>query len=105
MAMDDAERPRILEDFIKALGATPVEYSMRNECCAGYLAVTNKEMCQRMVGEIKSNAASCGAQSLITACPLCAYTLVANGAPGTLPVKYFTELLAEALGVSEGGAE
>ena len=105
MAMDDPERPQILEDFIKALGATPVTYSMRNECCAGYLAVTNKEMCQRMVGEIKGNAASCGAQRLITACPLCAYNLVANGAPGSLPVQYFTELLAEALGVDEGGAD
>ena len=57
------------------------------------------------MGSINGNAASCGAQELITACPLCAYNLVANGAEGTLPVQYFTELLAEALGVGEGGAE
>ena len=105
MAMDDPERPKILEDFIKALGAKPVAYAMRNECCAGYLAITNKAMCQRMVGEIKGNAASCGAQELITACPLCAYNLVAHAEANTLPVYYFTELLAEALGVAEGGAD
>ena len=105
MAMDDPERPKILEDFLRALGATPVEYAMRNECCAGYLAITNKAMCERMVGEIKGNAASCGAQELITACPLCAYNLVANAGANTLPVAYFTELLAEALSVAEGGAE
>lgn len=105
MAMDDPECPNILEDFIQALGATPVKYSMRNECCAGYLAVTDKSMCQRMVGEIKSNAASMGAKKLITACPLCAYNLVANDTANGLPVQYFTELLAEALGVGEGGAE
>ena len=105
MTMDDPERPRILEDFLKALGATPVEYGMRNECCAGYLAVTQKDLCQRMVGEIKGNAAGCGAQELITACPLCAYNLVANAEANTIPVAYFTELLAEALGVAEGGAE
>ena len=105
MTMDDPERPRILEDFLKALGATPVEYGMRNECCAGYLAVTQKDLCQRMVGEIKGNAAGCGAQKLITACPLCAYNLVANAEANTIPVAYFTELLAEALGVAEGGAE
>ena len=48
-----------------------------------------------------------GAQELVTACPLCAYNLTANGAAGSLPTRYFTELLAEALGVaeSEGGAE
>ena len=108
MAMDNPERPASLEDFIKALGATPVEYSMRNECCAGYLAVTNKALCQRMVGEIKNNAQSHGAAELITACPLCAYNLVANATENKMPVYYFTELLVEALGLdaqSEGGAE
>ncbi|MGM9568917.1 MAG: disulfide reductase, partial [Phascolarctobacterium sp.] len=34
-----------------------------------------------------------------------AYNLVANAEANTLPVYYFTELLAEALGVAEGGAE
>ena len=37
---------------------------------------------------------------LITACPLCLYNLRQN-TDGTLPVRYFTELLAEALGVGE----
>ena len=39
-----------------------------------------------------------GAEEVITACPLCLYNLKENG-NGILPVKYFTELLAEALGV------
>ena len=71
------------------------------------MALEDKEQCQLLVSEIKSNAASCGAEELITACPLCAYNLTANAAAGTLPTRYFTELLAEALGidVSEGGAE
>ena len=37
---------------------------------------------------------------LITACPLCLYNLNKNG-NGKLPIHYFTELLAEALGVKE----
>ena len=37
---------------------------------------------------------------LITACPLCLYNLKKNGNQ-TLSVYYFTELLAEALGVKE----
>jgi heterodisulfide reductase subunit B len=35
---------------------------------------------------------------MITACPLCLYNLQQNGG-NALPVKYFTELLQEALGV------
>lgn len=105
MSLDDPERPELLENFIKALGAEPVVYDMRNECCAGYMAVTDKAMCQQMVGEIQGSAADAGAAELITACPLCAYNLVENAADVKLPVSYFTELLAEALGVSEGGAK
>ena len=38
-----------------------------------------------------------GAEMIITACPLCLYNLAHNG--NGMPVYYFTELLAEALGV------
>lgn len=103
MTLDDPESPTILENFIKALGAVPVSYSMRNECCGGYRALADKAYCRQMVSEIKANAASCQAQELITACPLCQYNLTANGAEDSLPARYFTELLAEALGVDEGG--
>lgn len=105
LTLDDPESPNVLEDFIKALGATPVIYSLRNECCGGYMALEDKKQCELFVGEIKNNAQSCGAEELITACPLCAYNLTANGAEGSLPTRYFTELLAEALGVAEGGAK
>ena len=47
-------------------------------------------------------AADQQAELLITACPLCLYNLTKNSASETkLPVVYFTELLAEALGVKE----
>lgn len=105
MALDDPECPRVLEDFIKALGAEPVLYDMRNECCAGYMAVTDAKLCREMVGGIVADAKAQGAEQLVTACPLCAYNLVANAGGDKLPVTYFTELLAEALGVAEGGAD
>jgi heterodisulfide reductase subunit B len=42
-----------------------------------------------------------GADALITACPLCMYNLDANATENKLPVYYFTQLLARALGVEE----
>ena len=47
---------------------------------------------------ILASAKEKGAEEVITACPLCLYNLKVNG-KGILPVTYFTELLAEALGV------
>ena len=100
MGFDDPENPRILEDFIRAIGAEPVIYARRNECCGGYCTLENRAYAEKQVDKIMENAKSAGAQELITACPLGMYNLKENASDG-LPVYYFTELLAEALGVKE----
>ena len=107
MQFDDPENPTILEDFLRAIGAEPVVYAMRNECCGGYATLENQPYAAKQAGKVLENAANCGAEELITACPLCLYNLRHNGGGklpdgGRLPVRYFTELLAEALGVKEG---
>lgn len=99
MAFDDPENPKLLEDFIRALGAEPVVYPYRNECCGGYISLKEPQMAENMCSNIHDSAAGFGAECLITACPLCRYNL--NKAENNLPVYYFTELLAEALGVKE----
>lgn len=99
MQFDNPENPKIIEDFINAIGATPVIYPYRNECCGGYIAVNDKGLAQEKCNTIIASAAEKGAEALITACPLCMYNLDANSTIKKLPVYYFTELLAEALGV------
>lgn len=101
MAFDDPEDPSIIEDFIRAIGATPVKYSQRNECCGGYIALDNKSAATNRVDTILASAKAAGADTVITACPLCMYNLNENATSHDLPVLYFTELLAEALGVKE----
>ena len=98
MQMDDPENPTILEDFIRAIGAEPVYYGMRNECCGGYITVEDKAQAKKRVNAITDNARNSGAEMLITACPLCHYNLQKN-ADEPIQTVYFTELLAEALGV------
>jgi len=100
MEFDNPENPTIIEDFIRAIGADPVIYARRNECCGGYCTLENKSYAQKQVDKIMENAKAQGAQMLITACPLCMYNLKENSTDG-LEVKYFTELLAHALGVKE----
>ena len=110
MAFDDPENPTIIEDFIRALGAEPVVYPYRNECCGGYVSLKDKPLAGTMVDRVMESAADHGAEELITACPLCLYNLRTSGSAKKLPVTYLTELLAEALGLipeknAEGGAE
>ena len=100
MAMDNPENPKIMEDFIKAIGATPVVYPYRNECCGGYITLEDKSLATKKSDKVLHSASVAGADLIITACPLCLYNLQKNGTED-LPVVYFTELLAEALGVKE----
>ncbi len=99
MKMDDPENPTIMEDLLRAMGAEPVVYAKRNECCGGYIALESAQAAEKRSLDIISNAKAMGAEMIITACPLCRYNLIKNGAD--IPVVYFTELLAEALGVKE----
>ena len=99
MQMDDPENPKIMEDLIRAIGAEPVYYANRNECCGGYIALESETLAKKRSNAVSDNAKNCGAEMMVTACPLCKYNLVKNGSE--IPVIYFTELLAEALGVKE----
>ena len=97
MQTDDPENPSLLEDFIAAIGGTPVIYPYRNECCGGYTVLEDAASATEKSRKILHSAAATGAELLVTACPLCRYNLVKSSSE--LPVLYFTELLAEALGV------
>ena len=99
MQFDDPENPTIIEDFIKAIGATPVSYSMRNECCGGYVTMENKALAQKKSNAVLENAKANGAEMVVTACPLCLYNLNKNGSCEEISVHYFTELLAQSLGL------
>ena len=106
MAFDNAENPRIMEDLLLALGAAPVEYPYRTECCGVYLSVNDENIAARMVQKIVDSALAQGAAAIVNACPLCHYNLQTlqelspQGKPH-LPVYYFTELLAAAFGLAE----
>ena len=103
LQMDDPENPQIMENFIRAIGAEPVIYANRNECCGGYVTMENPEFAKKKSLSVAENAKKQGAEMIVTACPLCMYNLKKSNAD--IPVVYFTEILAEALGIKEGTNE
>ena len=101
LQFDDPENPQIIEDFIKSIGGTPVIYAQRNECCGAYTMFEDSSTPEKRTKEILTNAEEHGAEFLVTSCPLCKYNLIKNKKESPLDVIYFTELLAQALGVKE----
>ena len=106
MQMDDPDNPSIFEELLKALGAEPVDYPMKAECCGAFQVVHSDTMATRCSREIIASARARGAQLLVTACPLCQFNLedrqaeMAKEEQGFkgIPVLYFTQLLDLVLG-------
>ena len=103
MAFDDPENPTIFEEFLRALGVDPIPFPLRNECCGGYISLKQEKKAAEMACSITKNASDRGAELLIAACPLCQYN-ISQKAGDDVPIAYFTELLAEALGIGTKGA-
>ena len=108
IGLDDPEQPRIIHDLLSALGCEVIDFPYQVECCGSYLAVSKPELPEKLSKEIIASARQHGAQAIATACPLCQFNLdfpqrpaMAGGNADVLPIFYFTQLMAVALGLSE----
>ena len=104
---DDPEKPTIFENFVKSIGAEPIYFPYRNECCGAFQVMNNVETANRCSKEIIDNAIKNGADLIVTSCPLCQFNLDDRQKVlkekydkfQTIPVVYFTQLLGLALGL------
>ena len=71
LGFDDPENPRSLDSAMTAIGADPVEWYFKNECCGASFGIAKSEIVVELVGRIVSNAKKQGANCIVTACPLC----------------------------------
>jgi len=98
IAIDDPEDPNMLEDLMRAIGVTPIDFSMRLKCCGGPLTLRRPEAARKMARSVVRSAELSGADCIVTMCNLCHFMLDFYG--GSLPVLHFTQLMARAMGES-----
>ncbi len=107
VAIDSAENPTVLHDFLTALGADPVSFGAATDCCGSYQMLSNPEAAVDAVARIIASAGENGAEALVSSCPLCEYNVGIRQADAlekqkdlkALPSFYLTQLLAVAFGV------
>jgi heterodisulfide reductase subunit B len=108
VAFDDPENPTAMERIVSALGAEPVEWPYRTECCGAGLSLTHTEVVCRLGHRILSMAQRAGAHCVAVACPMCQVNLdlrqpeavEAHGRLPETPIPYLTQLIGLALGLS-----
>ena len=104
---DDQRTPTSMDQLLVACGATAINYSEKTRCCGasqkGALSEVGLDRIRRLLHSAKTE----GAEVIATACPLCQFNLecyqkeTGNGQPAiSMPVLFFTQLLALALGGS-----
>jgi heterodisulfide reductase subunit B2 len=95
---DNPEQPVILDNLLAAIGAEPVEYTHKTECCGGSLLLGRVDIVKKLVDDICQAALDGGAAAIVTACPLCMANLDTRQPKTHVPLIHFSELLAIALG-------
>jgi heterodisulfide reductase subunit B len=109
VAIEPTGHPSLMKEFLSALGAEAVDFGDKTLCCGSYQILAHPDAALDVSGRILQNAVDAGADSLILTCPLCEFNLGKNQkkllASGKIsrevPVYYFTQLLAVALGLDD----
>ncbi|HDJ23639.1 MAG: heterodisulfide reductase, subunit B [Candidatus Aminicenantes bacterium] len=109
IGIDDPENPQILDELMASLGATVIDFPYKTECCGAYKTVDNPEIVAERTYQILNSARELGAEVVVVSCPLCAFNLDTRQKEAlklfpefqTIPILYFTQLLALALNCPE----
>ncbi|MDM3847920.1 MAG: CoB--CoM heterodisulfide reductase iron-sulfur subunit B family protein [Aphanizomenon gracile PMC649.10] len=108
MPYDDPFQPEAMENVFRAVGATPVYYRGRTQCCGWPLSSYATTESFQMAGNHLQEALANGADCIVTPCPLCHLNLDSRqpevekviGQKLGLPILHLPQLIALALGIN-----
>jgi heterodisulfide reductase subunit B len=103
------EYPTHLDELLRVLGATVVDFPMKTHCCGGHMTQISEETAYELIRRLLQNASDYEADAIVTLCPMCqlnldAYQPQVNRMFGThynIPALYFTQMMALAFGLGE----
>jgi heterodisulfide reductase subunit B2 len=103
------EDPQEMDELMKLIGAEPIDWAFKVECCGAGLSVSRTDSVAELSGRIVADAVERGAEAIIVACPMCHTNLdlrrdaitERRGTAYSIPVLYVSQALGLALGLSE----
>lgn len=105
---DNVENPQGMEIVCSALGAKPLDWAYKTDCCGAAASVNDTDTSLFLMSKIMKDAAARGANCFVTTCPMCQFNLdsyqaqigAKYGITEQLPVYFITELVGVAMGIS-----
>ncbi len=109
VGIDEPDDPTIFEEFLQNIGCDVIDFPYKQECCGSYLSISMPDAASEASYNILRSAKLNGADAVALSCPLCYYNLDRRQDRikekfldfTGMPVLFFTQLLAWALGVDE----
>jgi heterodisulfide reductase subunit B len=105
---EDPEVPYSLEEIITAVGAHPVEYENKKQCCGGAILGIDEAVSLEMTREKLSHVKDVGADAMVLVCPFCDIMYDVNqrriekqfGENFKIPILFLPQFVGLALGLS-----
>jgi len=102
----DYEDPHHMDRLMDILGAEPLPWSYKTDCCGASLVMTRTDIVRKLSHDLLEMAKEAEADCLATGCPMCQANLDTRqeeigkefGQKYELPIFYFTELMGLAMG-------
>ena len=105
---DNVENPQSMDSIVRTLGAQPLEWSFKTECCGVSMTLTRSDMVLKLSNDILREAKEVGANAIAVCCPLCQANL--DGRQRQIeetfktrygiPILYITQLMGLAFGAN-----
>jgi heterodisulfide reductase subunit B len=105
---DRAEDPQTMDIVMSKIGATPVDFPYKTECCGAGFSISRTDIVSKLSGKIIEDAEHRGAEAIIVACPMCHSNLDMRRADINkyweteykIPVIFVTQAIGLAIGLS-----
>lgn len=108
LQFDRPEDPQSMDALLKKVGADPIDWAFKVECCGAGFSVSRTDLVAKLSAKILQDAESRGAEAIVVACPMCHSNLdmrrsAINKAARKkydIPVIYITQVIGMAMGLS-----
>jgi heterodisulfide reductase subunit B len=107
---DDRENPRSMEGLLRLVGAEPLDWPYKTDCCGAGFSLIDSPVSVRLCEKLFEMAYRLGADAIVATCPLCQTNLDVNqdklrsekAVPYHMPVFYISDLIGVAAGAQMG---
>lgn len=105
---DNVENPQSMDSILRTLGAQPIEWSFKTECCGVSMTLTRSDIVLKLTNDILREAKEAGADAIAVCCPLCQANLdgrqrqieEAYKTRYRIPIIYITQWMGLAFGAT-----